>query len=171
MPDNPGLSIQEPVEALITETPPLPTPPPDEVPPPLPPPPDDSREFTIEEANPPPRPIGAPPPKPTARVASTVGAAAPMGPVALGSAKANMVSMPHPPYPYEARRMRQTGSGKFLLHFNATGAVTNVDVVQSTESPILDQTSSLTFRRWRCRPGVLTRVTVPITYTMEGAQL
>jgi TonB family protein len=93
-----------------------------------------------------------------------------MGPVTLDSIKATMVSMPHPSYPYEARRMRQTGAGKFRLHFDASGAVTDVDVRESTGSPMLDQTAASTFRRWHCRPGALTQVTVPITYTMEGAQ-
>jgi TonB family protein len=49
--------------------------------------------------------------------------------------------------------------------------VTDVDVVQSTGSPILDQASTSTFRRWHCKPGVYSKVTVPITYTMEGAQM
>jgi TonB family protein len=167
MPNNPTLTIERPIEALITEAPPEPTPPPDETPPPLP---NDSTEFTIEEAIPPPRPIDAPPPKLKARVVSPVRDAAAMGPVTLDSIKATMVSMPHPSYPYEARRMRQTGAGKFRLHFDASGAVTDVDVRESTGSPMLDQTAASTFRRWRCRPGALTQVTVPITYTMEGAQ-
>jgi TonB family protein len=157
LPNNPTLTVERPIEALITEAPPEPTPPSD-----------DPIEFTIEKPIPPPRPIGTPP---KIHVASRVGATAAMGPITLGSTKANMVSMPHPSYPYEARRVRRTGSGTFRLHFDASGAVTNIDVVQSTGSPMLDQTSSSTFRRWRCGPGVLTKGTVPITCTIEGAQL
>ncbi len=160
------------MDAVITELPPEPTPPPEEEPPPPPPPPDEPTEFTIEEPTPPPRPKDAPTPKPRARVAASHRAAAPSGPVSFVSAKANLTSAPRPTYPYEARRARQTGSGKFLLHFDGSGgAVTDVDVVQSTGSAILDQTSSSTFRRWRCRPGAYTKVYVPITYTMEGAQM
>ncbi|MDQ3545853.1 MAG: energy transducer TonB, partial [Verrucomicrobiota bacterium] len=96
---------------------------------------------------------------------------APTGPVSFISAKANLTSAPRPSYPYEARRARQTGSGKFLLIFNSSGSVTDVQVTQSTGSAILDQTSMQTFRRWRCRPGAYSKVYVPITYTMEGAQL
>lgn len=165
-----GFVTQQPVDAVITELPPEPTPPPEEEPPPPPPPPTEPTEFTIEEPTPPPRPKDAPTPKPRARVASSR-PVAPSGPVSFISAKANLTSAPRPAYPYEARRSRQTGSGKFLLHFDSGGAVTDVDVVQSTGSAILDQTSSSTFRRWRCKPGVYSKIYVPITYTLEGAQL
>ena len=172
IPVDPGFTSQQPVDAVITELPPEPTPPPEEEPPPPPPPPDEPSEFVIEEPTPPPRPKDAPPPKPKARVAASRPAGpAPSGPVSFISAKANLTSAPRPAYPYEARRSRQTGSGKFLLHFDASGAVTDVDVVTSTGSPILDQTSSSTFRRWHCKPGTYTKVYVPITYTLEEAQL
>ncbi len=82
-----------------------------------------------------------------------------------------MLAAPHPSYSYEARRARQTGSGKFLLHFDRNGYVTEVGLVQSTGSAILDQLASNTFRRWRCRPGVYEQVYVPITFTLQGAQL
>lgn len=171
IPVDPGFVAQQPVEALITELPPEPTPPPEEEPPPPPPPPDEPTEFTIDEPTPPPRPKDAPPPKPKPRVASTVRAAAPSGPVTFISAKANLTSAPRPTYPYEARRRHETGSGKFLLHFDSSGVVTDVDVAQSTGSSILDSASQSTFRRWRCKPGIYSKVYVPITYTMEGVQL
>ncbi len=172
IPVDPGFVSQQPIDAVITELPPEPTPPPEEEPPPPPPPPDEPTEFTIEEPTPPPRPKDAPKPKPKPRVASSRPvSAAPSGPVSFVSAKANLVSAPRPTYPYEARRSRQTGSGKFLLVFNSSGSVTDVQVAKSTGSAILDQTSVQTFRRWRCKPGAYTKVYVPITYTMEGAQL
>lgn len=172
IPVDPGFVSQQPIDAVITELPPEPTPPPEEEPPPPPPPPDEPTEFTIEEPTPPPRPKDAPPPKPRTRVASSRPvSSAPSGPVSFISAKANLTSAPRPTYPYEARRSKQTGSGKFLLIFNSSGSVSDVEVSQSTGSAILDQTSMQTFRRWRCKPGAYTKVYVPITYTMEGAQL
>ncbi|MBA3650296.1 MAG: hypothetical protein H0W66_02150 [Chthoniobacterales bacterium] len=42
---------------------------------------------------------------------------------------------------------------------------------KSTGSAIFDQLASNTFRRWRCRPGVYEQVYVPITFTLQGAQL
>ena len=162
--------IQQPVDAVLTELPPESTPPPEEEPPPPPPPPEEPTEFTIQEPTPPPRAPTAPPPKPRPKVAATKGLAF-SGTVNYSSAKANMVSAPHPVYPYEARRSHSTGSGKFLLTFGLDGNVTDVSAVTSTGSAILDQTTINTFRRWRCQPGVYKKVYVPITYTMQGAQL
>ncbi len=173
IPTDIGFTSQQPVDAVITEIPPEPTPPPDEEPPPPPPPPpDEPTEFTIEEPTPPPRPKDAPTPKPRAKVASSLPrSSAPSGPVSLVSARANLTSAPRPPYPYEARRSHVVGSGKFLLHFDESGSVTDVDVTQSTGSPVLDQISTNTFRRWRCKPGAYSKVYVPITFTMQGAQM
>lgn len=166
---DPGFTQQQPVDAIVTELPPEPTPPPDEEPPPPPPPPDEPTEFTIEEPTPPPRPKDAPPPKPKARVAASRPAGV-SGPVSYSGAKSNFISAPRPTYPYEARRAKQTGSGRFKLLFDADGRVTDVQTMQSTGSAILDQTTINTFRRWRAKPGG-PQVIVPITYTMEGAQL
>jgi protein TonB len=171
IPVDPGFVSQQPVDAIITELPPEPTPPPEEEPPPPPPPPTEPSEFVIEEPTPPPRPKNAPTPKPRARVAASRAIGPAPGPVNFVSAKANMTYAPRPSYPYEARRAHQTGSGKFLLHFDSGGAVTDVDVVNSTGSAILDQTTVNTFRRWRCKAGVYSKVYVPITYTLEGAQM
>ena len=168
IPTDLGFVAQQPIEAMITEIPPEATPPPEEEPPP-PPPPDEPTEFVIEEPTPPPRPKDAAPPKPKAKVSQSLGRG-PVGPVSLVSARANLTSAPRPSYPYEARRAKQTGSGKFLLHFDGGGSVTDVDITQSTGSAILDQTSVSTFRRWRCKPGIYSKVFVPITYTLEGAQ-
>ncbi len=173
VPTDLGFTTQQPIDAVITEIPPEPTPPPEEEPPPPPPPPDVPTEFTIEEPTPPPRPKDqpTPKPKPRARVAASRPAGQPTGPVNLSSARANLTSAPRPVYPYEARRSHATGSGRFMLHFDSSGSVTDVDVTQSTGNAILDQTSVSTFRRWRCKPGAYTKVNVPITYTMSGAQL
>ena len=161
-----------PVDAVITELPPeeAPTPPPEEEPPPPPPPPDEPTEFIIQEPTPPPRPSAAPTPKPRPKVEQNRGTVY-SGTVNYSSARSNWVSAPHPVYPYEARRSHATGSGKFLITFDDGGSVTDVSVIQSTGSPILDQTSINTFHRWRCKPGVYHKVAVPITYTLQGAQL
>ncbi len=169
IPEELGIT-QAPVDAVLTELPPESTPPPEEEPPPPPPPPDEPTEFTIQEPTPPPRPPTAPPPKPRPKVAATKGQAY-SGTANYVAAKANMVSAPHPVYPYEARRSKQTGSGKFLLTFDSGGNVTDVSAVQSTGSAILDATTINTFHRWRCKPGVYNKVYVPITYTLQGAQL
>ena len=110
-----------PIDAVITELPPESTPPPEEEPPPPPPPPDEPTEFTIQEPTPPPRPPQAPPPKPRPKVAENKGTGY-SGMANYSSAKSNWVSAPHPNYPYEARRAKQTGSGKFLITFDDSGS-------------------------------------------------
>jgi periplasmic protein TonB len=159
-----------PVDAVITELPPESTPPPEEEPPPPPPPPDEPTEFTITEPTPPPRPPQAPPPKPRPKVSENKGTGY-SGIANYSSARTNWRSAPHPSYPYEARRAKQTGSGKFLITFDDSGNATDVSAVQSTGSPILDQTTINTFMRWKCNPGAYHKVYVPITYTLQGAQL
>ena len=170
IPEELGLTQSQPIDAVITELPPEATPPPEEEPPPPPPPPDEPTEFTIQEPTPPPRPPNAPTPKPRAKVSASLHQAY-GGPITFVSSSSNMVSAPHPSYPYEARKSKQTGSGKYLLVFDSAGNVTDVSTVQSTGSPILDQACLNTFHRWRCKPGVYNKVYVPITFTLQGAQL
>jgi len=150
--------------------PPQPTPPPEEEPPPPPPPeaiPEQQPEFVEEKPTPPPKrtPSNAPvvplaKPKP-ASVA---------GPMSMSSAKAVAVSAPRPEYPYEARRSKITGSGVCVMTVDpASGAVTSAEMAQSTGSPILDNAATSAFRRWRFKPGTVSRVRTPITFTMGGA--
>jgi len=159
-----------PIDAVITELPPESTPPPEEEPPPPPPPPDEPTEFVIHEPTPPPRPSVAPPPKPRPKVSENRGTSY-SGVANYAAARTNWRSAPHPTYPYEARRTHATGSGKFVISFDDSGNATDVTTVQSTGSKILDSTTVSTFMRWKCNPGAYHKVAVPITYTMEGAQL
>jgi TonB family protein len=151
------------------QEPPQPTPPPEEEPPPPPPPeaiPEDKPEFVEEKPTPPPKrtPSNAPvvplaKPKP----AST-------GPMSMSSAKAVAVSAPRPEYPYEARRSKTVGSGVCVMTVDtSSGAVTSAEMAQSTGSPVLDNAATSAFRRWRFKPGTVSKVRTPITFTMSGA--
>ena len=83
--------------------------------------------------------------------------------------KATVAYAPRPVYPYEARRQRVTGSGIALLTVDRTsGSVTDVRMVQSCGNVILDNSTLDAFRRWRFKPGGVTQVEVPITYTLMG---
>jgi protein TonB len=94
--------------------------------------------------------------------------AAPRGP--SGSPKAFALSAPRPEYPYEARRQRLTGSGVATLTIDtATGAVTSVTMARSTGSAVLDNATISGLRRWRFKPGTVSQVQTPITYTLTGA--
>ena len=89
--------------------------------------------------------------------------------VSLRSVKAMVAYAPQPVYPYEARRQRVTGSGVALLSVDQTsGAVTNVLITHSCGNAILDNSTLDALRRWRFRPGCVTKVQVPITYTLMG---
>jgi TonB family protein len=91
-------------------------------------------------------------------------------PTRLGSLRALVIYGPRPEYPYEARRMRITGSGVALVTIDpATGTVTDVRMRRSTGSAILDDMTIQTFRRWRFKPIEARTVEVPITYTLTGA--
>jgi TonB family protein len=151
--------------------PPQPTPPPEEEPPPPPPPEaisEQKPEFVEEKPTPPPKnPSSNKPVAPIARPKPQ----GPVGPMSMSSAKVMAVSAPRPEYPFEARRSKTTGSGVCVMTVDpGSGSVTSADMAQSTGSPILDNAATSAFRRWRFKPGTVSRVRTPITFTMSGAQ-
>lgn len=151
-------------------TPPEPTPPPEEPEPIEPPPiPDEKPEFVEEKPTPPPKPRTSAPPKPVAPIARPQ-PTGPSGPVSMSSAKTQAISAPRPEYPYEARRARATGSGVCVMTVDPSGSVTSATMAQSTGNPILDNAATSAFRRWRFRPGSVSKVRTPITFTLTGAQ-
>jgi protein TonB len=88
----------------------------------------------------------------------------------IGSARVLAISAPQPEYPYEARRQRATGSGIALLTIDpATGSVTDVRMLRSTGNAALDNATISGLRRWRFKPGTVSSVQSPITYTLTGA--
>jgi TonB family protein len=78
-----------------------------------------------------------------------------------------MVSMPRPEYPLEARRKLIVGRGVYQLILRSeTGAVTRVTVLQSTGSNILDAAAVKALSHWRARPGRISRMQVPVTFSL-----
>ena len=147
------------VEAVLAR--PEATPPPEDIPFPEPPPPPEIQPEFGEERTPPPKqpqnaqkftPIKAP------------------GPMSMSRAKALALYAPRPQYPYEARSRHVTGSGVIVAQVDAaSGNVTSASVSSSTGSPILDNAATSAFRQWRFRPGTVSKVNIPITFTMTGA--
>jgi len=147
------------VEAVLA--PPESTPPPEDIPIPEPPPPPEIQPEFVEERTPPPRqpqnaqkfvPVKSP------------------GPMSMSKAKALAVYAPRPGYPYEARSRHVTGSGVIVCTVDAgSGSVGGCSVSSSTGSPILDNAATSAFRQWRFRPGTVSKVNIPITFTMTGA--
>jgi len=163
-------NIPEAVVELSVETqpaPPEPTPPPEE-PEPIeqPPEPTETPEFVEEKPTPPPKPKTNAP-KPVAPIARPTTAGAPTGPAPTG--KAAMVYKPTVVYPYEARRMKATGSGVIVVSVSSDGSVTDATMGKSTGSSILDNAATSTFRSARFKPGTVPKVKIPITFTLTGA--
>jgi len=147
------------VEAVLA--PPEATPPPEDIPIPEPPPPPDIQPEFVEERTPPPRPQN---------VAQKFTPIKAPGPMSMSRAKALALYAPRPQYPYEARSRHVTGSGVIVAQVDsASGNVTSASVSQSTGSPILDNAATSAFRQWRFRPGTVSKVNIPITFTLTGA--
>ena len=146
------------VEATLA--PPEATPPPEDIPLPEPPPPPEIKPEFVEERTPPPRP------PPSAQKFTPIKAQA----MTMSRAKALAVNAPRPQYPYEARSRKITGSGVCVVDVDpGSGNVTSADMTQSIGSPILDNAALSAFRQWRFRPGTVSKVRIPITFTMTGA--
>src|SRR5207249_5221210 len=155
------LPPQPPQVIEATLAPPESTPPPEDIPLPEPPPPPDIKPEFVEERTPPPRP----PPQSAPKFVPVKAAE-----MSMSRAKALAINSPRPPYPYEARSKRITGSGVIVAHVDAaSGDVTDASVAKSTGSSILDDAAVSTFRRWKFRPGTVSKVSIPITFTLTGA--
>jgi TonB family protein len=156
------------VEASLEQAEEQPTPPPEDIPiPEAPPMPTEIPEFH-EESTPPPR--QQKPTKVAPIKAPQAGIAKPPGTMSISGAKALAISAPKPEYPYEARSRHITGSGVCVVSVDvSSGAVTDASMAQSLGNPILDNSATSAFRRWRFKPGTVAKVKIPITFTMSGA--
>jgi TonB family protein len=109
------------------------------------------------------------PPVRTHRKARTVSLLRGATTESLRSVKAMVAYAPRPIYPYEAHRQRVTGSGIALVTVDQTsGTVTDVFMTQSCGNAILDNSTLDALRKWRFKLGNVTKVEVPITYTLMG---
>jgi TonB family protein len=86
------------------------------------------------------------------------------------SGKAKNLTGPSPQVPAEAVKQHLTGKGTYLLHFDqTTGTVTDVTVVQSAGSPLLDEAAITAFRQWHEDPNCAKEVTMTITFAAAAA--
>jgi TonB family protein len=126
-------------------------------------------DETFKEDNPAPPPIHSRKIKAVAPVLRGATGGTPSS-ATFNSLRVLALSAPRPEYPYEARRRQTMGSGTAVLTINPTGGnVIDVRMSQSTGSPILDNATVSTLRRWRFRPSDVTTIQVPITFTLTGA--
>jgi protein TonB len=74
------------------------------------------------------------------------------------------VASPGPGYPEEAQKSKVVGSGLYELHLNKAGKVTEVAIVRSSGSRVLDQAARSAFMKWQFRPAVFVRVRLPVSW-------
>lgn len=73
-------------------------------------------------------------------------------------------------YPEEARKKKLTGDGLYELQINKNGATTAVTIVKSSGSAVLDQAAKSAFLKWRFKPGIFSRVRVPVSWSVNRVQ-
>jgi protein TonB len=156
------------IEATLAPAEDQPTPPPEDIPMPEPPPmPQEVPEFREENTPPPKQQRTA---KITGPIKAPQAGMARPGTMSISSAKALAINAPRPNYPYEARSRHITGSGVCVVSVDVgSGSVTDASMAQSIGNPILDNAALSAFRQWRFRPGSVSKVKIPITFTMSGA--
>jgi TonB family protein len=78
---------------------------------------------------------------------------------------ANVLYKVGPRYPRHLQSAQIGGTGVFRMIIDfKTGKVTDVQVVKSTGNDELDREAFLALRRWRFKPGKLTKADMPITF-------
>jgi protein TonB len=160
----PSLS-EKPTEITLEPTEPIPDPPVDPSDPgPTPPPAE--QLFPDVSSTPPPVRRHANKVTPIVRPGNSTNP----GPLPVSSARVFALSAPRPEYPYEARRQKITGDGIVVMTVDpVTGSVTSVSLSKTTGSPFLDNAAVTGFKRWRFKPGTVSSVTCPVTFTLTGA--
>ena len=85
-------------------------------------------------------------------------------------AKALATFTPLPKYPARARSDGVTGNGVCIVSVDpASGRVTAASMAQSTGDSTLDKSAVNAFRKWRFKPGTVSKVRIPIEFTTTGA--
>jgi TonB family protein len=89
--------------------------------------------------------------------------------ISSSAGKAVTTYAPRPQYPQEARSHRIAGSGVCVVSVDpASGSVTKASMAQSTGSPLLDKSALSTVRTWKFKPGTVSKVSIPVEFTMTG---
>jgi TonB family protein len=77
------------------------------------------------------------------------------------------VASPGAAYPEEAQKAKTAGSGLYELRINKVGATTEVVIVRSSGSAVLDKAARTAFKRWRFKPGVFTSIRIPVSWSVN----
>lgn len=88
-----------------------------------------------------------------------------------GGGRALAIYAPAPEYPFEARKRGAMGKGVAVLEVDPrTGNVISGRMSPSTHNKILDDAALEAFRHWRFKVGTVSRVKIPIKFTMYGVR-
>jgi TonB family protein len=118
----------------------------------------------VEETTPPPRQPKRQRIAAIAAITTPQVAGSPGGTMSISSSRAATYA-PKPEYPSEARTRHITGSGVCVVDVDpGSGNVTGASMAQSTGNPILDDSTVRTFRKWRFKPGTVSRVRIPVEF-------
>ena len=143
------VSLEEPVPPEIETPVPVPTP---------------VEEYLFTEAQQSPPPVPQNVSRPIAKVRRATS-----GSHLSSSARALALSAPWPEYPTVARQNGITGDGVAMMTIDPLrGSVTHVSMWKSTGNRHLDDAALRSFRRWRFKPGSVSRVTAPVTFRLTA---
>lgn len=138
-----------------------PAPPDIETPVPMPAP---VEEYLFTEAEQSPPPVSRNVSRPIAKIRRGT-AGSPLS----SSARALALSAPWPEYPPAARQNGITGDGVAMMMIDPIrGSVTHVSMWKSTGNRSLDDAALRSFRRWRFKPGSVSKVKAPVTFRLTA---
>jgi protein TonB len=123
----------------------------------------DSSDMPAEKA-PKPKPAATPPPASGGRLSG--------GALEVPAYYRN----PPPPYPGEARRLKEEGLVKLYVAVDSQGKVVSVSVSQSSGFPLLDEAALSTVKGWQFKPArmagiaIATSVNIPVLFRLKDAR-
>ena len=80
------------------------------------------------------------------------------------------IASPGPPFPEEAQKAKTAGNGLYEPGINKAGATTEVVIVKSSGSAVLDNAAKNAFKKWRFKPAIFSRVRVPVSWSVNRAR-
>jgi TonB family protein len=90
-------------------------------------------------------------------------------PGTISSAKGPATYAPPPEYPREPRLSGIKGSGVCVVAVDPrSGEVIAASMEQSTGNGMLDNAAVTAFRKWQFKPGTVSRVRIPVEFTLTG---
>ena len=77
------------------------------------------------------------------------------------------LASPSAGYPEAAQKAKIAGSGLYELRINKAGVTTEVVIVKSSGSAVLDNAAKNAFKKWRFKRAIFTRVRVPVSWSVN----